>query len=451
MTSSPPELAQLILAEASNEIEYSRALVVGMAKNLTRNMKLRAAVVENQNMHPVDFVNYVALKGSPMQKQGLAQELGIRHCLGMTAAVNEVAGDVEKYTDFITFLEVGIKDCADHFGCQVSGSITVMADAVFEQYRHLSALDFILFWHRVKAGQYLGQYQHLSSKGVNMYFIQDWMNQYLDERESEVAAIKTQFEINEIGQKPITDPQRPQDAIAIVDDLAKLFNLPEEIQCRIQTRKLREREAVGIKTEWERRHFADWKPALGMLCAWAFPDNRKAAGQRIREIVDQNLETVTDLDWVDVKGIQHRFRIQETPELFTEKVIRMLSFKLKRIQPHDLLHQALKQHFSERDITDAATAWLELFPAEEPDPKVADLSLDRFIEIAVTKTIAAISTDWQRYRDDMLQAWAETEGQIYPLSKTEHALMSATMWLQAVGIKSPIWDVLDNVFQNQGQ
>lgn len=82
---------------------------------------------------------------------------------------------------------------ADHFGVNFVGDADSVAYSIIQEYGGLSVADFLIFFERAKTRRYVLEYQHVASRGINADFLFSWLDQYVQEKTSDVDEMYQKF------------------------------------------------------------------------------------------------------------------------------------------------------------------------------------------------------------------------------------------------------------------
>lgn len=164
-------------------IESATPAAVDVIEAIRRDLVL--CRIDTENVSLPEIVFKIIMKGSPVERVALGNVLTPEAAFIFPGAYHTIEKGV------IT-IEAAIRDIikpmfsllCDHFGVPFSGNQDTVALTMLNQYGGLSFADFSICFSRVMQGQYKRETEHVMSRGINYDFMQSWLEQYSQDRES---------------------------------------------------------------------------------------------------------------------------------------------------------------------------------------------------------------------------------------------------------------------------
>jgi len=164
-------------------IESATPAAVDVIEAIRRDLVL--CRIDTENVSLPEIVFKILMKGSPVERVALGNVLTPEAAFVFPGAYHTIEKGV------IT-IEAAIRDIikpmfsllCDHFGVPFSGNQDTVALTMLNQYGGLSFADFSICFSRVMQGQYKRETEHVMSRGINYDFMQSWLEQYSQDRES---------------------------------------------------------------------------------------------------------------------------------------------------------------------------------------------------------------------------------------------------------------------------
>lgn len=218
------ELGTLIRTEDSSYKEVSQRQANRDLIKLAEEIPFYSIKFEDyQNVQAL--VLHVALKGSQAQKSAMSKTFDAYATFAMPEIHPD--GDRERALKTVEYLETEIAELCNEFGTTYTGDIGTMAYDIMSEFGGMTYLDCIKFFHNAKMGRYKNEMQHVSARGITREFLIDWLNKYLDQKETHRQALhkdmveaKPKTTIEEAKKK--ADPELIKKIQAESDRKAKL-------------------------------------------------------------------------------------------------------------------------------------------------------------------------------------------------------------------------------------
>lgn len=211
-----------------------------------------------------EMIYHLGFNGSNIQKKAIANNFSIEDCLGFSSiksSLRSMLGD-EAYKTAIDFFKFHLEALADYFGTEFRGDKTEIAWTIYDNYHHLSVVDFLKFFEMFKLNELKEKTQHINARGINAEFIIDFLNKYLERREkAKKGLIEEARTLNPVDYTKL-EPEDKEKIDEFVDKSKRL---------RIKKMNLASKEReLRAKFEANRRIESDWQKLVRCLIKYIF-------------------------------------------------------------------------------------------------------------------------------------------------------------------------------------
>lgn len=142
------------------------------------------------------YVMAVLLSGSLVQRAGVVDNLD-PSCDLAIPELKSLSRD-----NATELLGSYIKQACNAFGCDFKGDLPYALNMLYDSYGGLTILEWARFVNAICKGAYQTDFQSINTRGINLDFLNDWIEQHCDKRDGILRSLKS-----ELPDKPEKDPE----------------------------------------------------------------------------------------------------------------------------------------------------------------------------------------------------------------------------------------------------
>jgi len=333
---------------------------------------------------------------------------------------------------------------AKEFEVTPSLKIESIAWDIYDQYSHFTLVDFIKFLVMCKDIHFKTKFQHITTRGINREFIQEWLQEYEELRQGALKSIKDQFD-----DQSIFTPKLAKELVPRIGKNRKLFSESNNLKIKLGQLKKEFEEEEAKKSNSAKfinaiaYDFLVYDPLyknVSMQKLWGIAKERAikitdgwkqkyqsdppVESEKTNELGEKEITADIFINVEDIDGIASvQRKSPPTQKEYCERHINIFLIKNeKRISsenPWSIIYEALLNEIIENDyaLNDALKKWflsidLNESNAEKAGHKWSYLLLEKF------------SSEYKSYQR------SEIEENKFPYSKKEYLWRQAMRWVR---------------------
>lgn len=186
--------ASSIRPRATNHVEMAMCRLLEAAPKLVADDRLRA--FDPDTFKDLDaYVMAILLSGSLVQRAGVVDNLD-PSCDLAIPELKSLSRD-----NATELLGSYIRQACNAFGCDFKGDLAYALNMLYDSYGGLTILEWARFINAICKGAYQTDFQSINTRGINLDFLNDWVEQHCENRDSLLRSLKS-----ELPDKPEKDP-----------------------------------------------------------------------------------------------------------------------------------------------------------------------------------------------------------------------------------------------------
>jgi hypothetical protein len=394
------------IAVLSNQ-EVNKAIV-----KMSQDVKLKSINFEHYDTIEA-LVWHIAIKGTQVQKMSIANSFSLESAQSFLSLKSAVSSVDDGWKIAIDFIVIELENLAQFFGTEVKGDISSIAWTIFDNYHHLSVIDFIKFFSCCKLGEFKEPFQHISVRGINSEFLIDWLNKFLDKRaeafENLVAEARkiNNFEVSqEVAQKIASERLKQQ--------VRENLLLGKEKELR-ETLSAQESQKSGFQKLFEFFCFE----VFSITCSdCKFEDIQQSALELAHKYSNS---------WIDeFNHISSGEMIESELKKYMSSQSKKIQIKLKELfdmSAQKYISDTIMIYIKDNELEDCSQLVSVLFPESEPDEKFkGDSSFSPVVFSIASSACKVFENDFKKYREKLL------DRDELPLSKKDYIMRRARIF-----------------------
>lgn len=179
-------MSDLIRGRATNHYALSTAKFYGSFEPLLKHELLRALDLSNYTSAEA-IIEAVFFGGSIVQKSAILSTLD--------ASCDLSVPELSTYSRAIgqEALRAAILQCCDFFGKSFEGNLEQYVVTLYDNYGGLSLMEWMRFFKQATELKFKEDYQHISVRGLNPEFLNDWIEKFCEKRDDIVQSLRREL------------------------------------------------------------------------------------------------------------------------------------------------------------------------------------------------------------------------------------------------------------------
>jgi len=176
-------MAASIKAKASNHLEIARFNLLSSASKVYKEERLRGfnpTAYESLEQ----YVVMVLMKGTMIQRAGLIDSLD-QSCDLSVPELKQL-----QRAPATELLKTYITQTCNVFATDFKGDLSYALNMMYDNYGGITLLEWARFFNDVCQGKYKTDFQSVNTRGINVDFLNDWIQKYCNHRESLMTSLR---------------------------------------------------------------------------------------------------------------------------------------------------------------------------------------------------------------------------------------------------------------------
>lgn len=424
-------------------LEFSIPYFNSAIKDLLRDSRIKKQNIDFSAFDLESFLIKLILTGDDLGLKAVSNTFPFEAIFALPNIRTLVSNKVLQEEQIIAIL-LRIQDLlAKEFEVKPSAKIESIAWDIYDRCPNFTLVDFIKFTVMCKESSFKTKYQHVTAKGINREYYQEWLKEYEELRQHALTSMKHQFNAQPLFTSKLAQelvPRISNNGKLIIDSKSletKLIQLKKEFEYQSDNTKdsFKLIDAIALdffaydpvyrkySTEQIRKKAKD--RAIKMVRAWqqAYQLNPPSKSEKINELGEKEITADIFIAIETPSGTKELQKMSPpTEKEYYEKHINIfLTKNRKRIsseEPYNILYSALVNEIIEHNysLSDSLQNWF-------PKINLNESTLEKAVSKWTCLLLKKFSEEYKHYQT------TEIENNTFPYSKKEYLWRRAMKWV----------------------